>query len=149
VHESHDHLVLLCDERDQIHFAVAVQVRGHDVDRAAQVQEWMLLILRTRLLTGRVLEPEHLTYSATAENSDRNVQIAVAVEIERPRIADTAEVLLQQLLFEDAGRCLTKQEELAGECVERRKLSQVGDENVEIAVAIDVDDLRADRDLDV
>ncbi len=149
VHERHDHLVLLRDERHQVHSAVAIQIGGRNVDCAAHIREQMLLVSRRRFFAARVFQPEHLPHIPASKHRDRDIQVAIRIEIECPSIAYAPEPLLQQLFLKRTLRSLPEEKELAGKRVERRKLPQVGNENVEVIVAVHIDDLRVNWDLDI
>ena len=137
--------VFLGHEADQILPAVAVDIHGRDVECAARLQQEFPLEFSGAI----VLEPEHRARVVAAELGHRDIQITVAIEVQGASIRHPMQISLQQFPVEGAGGILSQQVDLPSQRADGRHDPQVGDDDVQVAVRIEIDDLRMNRNGDV
>jgi hypothetical protein len=134
-----DRLVLLGEERHEIHLAVVVQVGGNDVNSAGARVDRVVRERRLGRVCRPVLQDRDVPGLAPSEGRDREVVLAVSVEIRgfdvrhpgpavEPRRAELAAAEPAQ---PDHGPFVV----IGGE-----ELAQIADEEVLDAVAVDVGD---------
>ena len=88
VDERPDFLPFLTDHRDDVERAVAVHVGNDGVDGARQ----RLQLVRLERPSAHVFQPQRLSLVVT-KSGDRDIQIAIAVEIARSRVSHARDCL--------------------------------------------------------
>ena len=76
-----------------------------------------------------------------AEGGDREILIAVAVEIAAPHVGDARQPLGRDMWHETAAAGVFQDDDRSDPLVAGKQLAEVGDEQVEVAVAVMVDRL--------
>ena len=129
--------MLLREQRDEIHLAVAVQIDGNEVDAAGARVDRVGDERRLRRVGGAILEDGDLAGLAPAERGDREIGLAVAVEVRRIDVGDTrpaveperAVFALRQAAHPDHGALVV---------IGREELAHFRDEEILHAVLVDV-----------
>src|SRR3954469_16325334 len=81
IEEREHRFVLLREERDEVHPAVMIQIDGDDLDAAWPRIDHVRDERRLRGIGGLVLQDRDLARLAPPEGSDREIRLAVAIEI--------------------------------------------------------------------
>ena len=134
--ESPDLFVVLRNIGGDIEISVTVQVSQGDVDGAGGIEQ---LVVPEPSLPD-VFEPQHSS-AGVAELGDRQVQVAISVEITGLNVGDAAGAVEQDVTVVMVAVSL-QQEDAAHLAVVGKSVSQDGDKDVEVIVTVDVDDRR-------
>ena len=134
--EHPDLFPLLADQRGDVERSTAVEIGDDHVDRAGQFLEDVNRIAPV----AAILEPQRLPLVVT-ERRDREILIAVAVEIAAADVGDAGEPLGGGVPHEAAAAGVLEDDHRSDPLVAGEELAEVGDEQVEVAVAVVVDRL--------
>ena len=140
VHVHVDLFPLLAHERDDVEVAVAVDVGNLRVDRARQLLQQVTF----EAPPAEVLEPARLAL-VVAKQGDRQVEVAVAVEIARPDVGNAGHLVGHHVRREALAAVVLEQDDGAYPRVVREQHAKAGNGHVEVAVKVEVHDLHVRR----
>ncbi len=138
VQEGDHRLVLLADDRDEVRPAVAVEVRDRHVDGAVAVVNDVRHELRLGPVGRLIFEEEDLAGGVEAEGGDDQVELARAAEVGGLHVGHPADALQQSDGRVGAVGPAAQPDDAAALAVGRLEAAEVGDDDVEDAVAVQV-----------
>ena len=136
--EQPQFLFVLRNDRRYVQIPVAVQVAHRHMDYAGTVEQLVIQEMPSAVLLSAVFQPQHLA-ARVAKNRHHQINIAVAVQVTRFHISHTTHIIQQHMLRKVVPFVL-KQHYPANEFVPRKDAAQDGDNDVEIAVVVQVHD---------
>ena len=142
--EGPDLLPFLADQGQDVERVVGVEVGDDGVDGAGEPLQDMGL----ELPSAPVLEPQRLAV-VVAEGGDRDVEVAVTVEIAGPRVGGPGDSLRHDVAREALVPVVLDDHDRADAQVAGEELSQARDQQVEVAVAVEIRRLHVGRRPDV
>ena len=92
-----------------------------------------------------IFEEENLADRVQSERADDEIEFAGAAEIGRANVGHAAHILKQRDRLERAVRLAAKPDDAAAAAVGRGEAAEVGDEDVENPVAVEIDDIGGRR----
>ena len=144
---SEDRLVLLREQRHEVHLAVVIQIHRNDVNGARAAIDRMSGERRLRHVRRLILEDGDLSRLAMPERGDGEVVLAVAVEVGRLDVGD-ARPSVQPERVELAVAQTSKPDHRAFVVILRKERPEIGNEQILDAVLVKVGhgDVRRVRD---
>jgi hypothetical protein len=131
-----DLLPLLADQRHDVETPIGVEIDGQRIDRSRQPLQHVLLELPLPF----VLQPARLAI-VVAEAGGRDIEIAIAIEIGSARIRDTRDAIGDVVRREPLAAIVLEDDDRADAIVVGKQKPQRRDEQVEVAVLVEINGL--------
>src|SRR5437868_4189570 len=142
VQVSHDGFVFLTDQGDKIRPAVVIEIAYRHVNSAVPRIHDMRHEHGPGPVGGAIFKIGDLSAVPPAEDGHDQVELAVAVEVGDLDVGDAADSFQESDGREAAVGSAAQPDDAAHPAVCGRETSQAGDDDVEYAVSIQVDDFR-------
>ena len=141
IEERNDRFMLLADKGHDVRLAVAVDISNRDVNSAVPIIEDARNETRFFPVARLILQVEDLAGLAPAEGGDHEIELSIAAEIGGLHVCDATDIVQKGVRLKAALAQTAQPDHAAATGIGRPKTTEVGDENVRDAVAVEVDDL--------